>query len=102
MSVQFAQPELPARTQSRRVPGTVDAIYFVAADAEPGMVPRLVEPFAKMSVVPVRIHISSEDGDGAELSADLRIANVTQQTAMLIEKALRRIVGVQQVITVTE
>lgn len=102
MSVQFAQPELSARMQPRRVPGTVDAIYFVTADADPGMVPRLVEPFSKMSVVPMRIHVSSEDGDGAELGADLRIANVTQQTAMLIEKALRRIVGVRQVIVATE
>lgn len=102
MSVQFAQPESPARTSSRRVPGTVDAIYFVTADADPGMAPRLVEPFAKMGVVPVRIHVSTEDGDGAKLSADLRLANVTHQTAHLIDKALRRIVGVHQVIVATE
>ncbi len=78
------------------------AIFFVTAAADPGMVQRLVEPFSKLGLVPARVHISSEDRDGAEISADLRVTGLTRQTAHLIDKALRRIVGVRQVIALAE
>lgn len=80
----------------------VEAIFFVTATADPGMVQRLVEPFGKLGLVPTRVHISSENGQGDEFSADLRVAGLTRQTAHLVDKALRRIVGVQQVITLAE
>ena len=80
----------------------VEAIFFVTATADAGMVQRLVEPFSKLGLVPARIHISSENGQGDEFSADLRVAGLTRQTAHLVDKALRRIVGVQQVITLAE
>lgn len=80
----------------------VEAIFFVTATADPGMVQRLVEPFSKLGLVPARVHISSENGQGDEFSADLRVAGLTRQTAHLVDKALRRIVGVQQVITLAE
>jgi len=81
---------------------TVRAIFFVTGHADPGLVPRLVEPFSKLGLTPSRVHISSEDGDGAEVSADLRVDNVPPLTAHLIDKALRRIVGVQSVIALME
>lgn len=92
----------PAAAEPRGEDDTVTAMYFVTAQADPGMAPRLVEPFARMDVVPTRIHVSTEDGGGERITADLRAANVTRQTAHLIDKALRRIVGVHQVIAVTE
>lgn len=91
-----------AATEPCREGDTVTAMYFVTAHADPGMAPRLVEPFSKMGVVPTRVHVSTEDGDGTEIAADLRAAGVTRQTAHLIDKALRRVVGVRQVIAVTE
>ena len=57
---------------------------------------------ARLGIVPSRIHISSEDGDGGQFSADLRANALTPETAHLIDKALRRIVGVRQVIAVSE
>ena len=45
-------------------PRTVRAMFFVSAQADPGIAPRLIEPFAKRGLVPVRAHISSEDGAG--------------------------------------
>ena len=80
----------------------VQAIFFVTATADPGMVQRLVEPFGKLGLVPARVHISSENGRGDEFSADLRVSGLTRQTAHLVDKALRRVVGVQQVITLAE
>ena len=88
---------------AQRTPeSAVEAIFFVTAVADPGMVQRLVEPFSKLGLVPARVHISSEDGNGEEFSADLRVSGLTQQTAHLVDKALRRIVGVRQVITLAE
>lgn len=80
----------------------VDAKYFVVADADPGLAPRLVEPFAKLGLVPSRLHLSTEDGAGEEISADLRVCRVDRMTAHLIDKALRRVVGVRQVIALVE
>lgn len=80
----------------------VKAIYFVTADAGPGIAPRLVEPFAKLGLVPARIHLSSEDHGGRKMAADLRIAGISQRVAHLIDKALRRVVGVRKVIMLVE
>lgn len=80
----------------------VKAIYFVTGEADPGPLPRLLEPFAKLGLVPTRAHASVEDGDGRELAADLRVESVDRVTAHLIDKALRRIVGVRSVIALVE
>lgn len=95
MSAEAAGARTPARN-------AVEAIYFVTAQADPSLTPRLVEPFAKMGLVPARVHISTEDGAGEEVSADLRVSGVTPTDAHLIDKALRRVVGVRQVITLVD
>lgn len=91
-----------ANPEPRQDSEKVQAMFFVTAQADPGIAPRLVEPFSKMGVVPARVHMSSEDGAGDEISADLRANNVTRATMNAIDKALRRIVGVRQVIAVAE
>jgi hypothetical protein len=80
----------------------VHARFLVVAPADPGLLPRLVEPFAKLGTVPSRVHASREAGDGSELTVDLRLADVGPRTAELIELALRRVVGVRQLIAVVE
>ena len=89
-------PETGSASQS------VHAMFFVTADAGPGIAPRLIEPFAKLGLTPARLHISSEDGAGDDLNADLRVRDVTRGTAQKIDKALRAIVGVRQVIALVE
>ena len=83
-------------------PAFVRAFFFVTAPAEPGLLPRLIEPVAKLGVVPLRVHASRESGDGSEVSVDLRLAGVPPRTAELVEFALRAIVGVRQVMAVVE
>jgi len=80
----------------------VKALFHVTSDVAAGALPRLLEPFAKMGVTPSRVHASCEAGDGSVLSVDLRVAETTAMHAHLIEKMLRRVVGVQQLILVTE
>ena len=76
-------------------PSTVRAYYFISAPAHPGLLPRLIEPVAKLGAVPHRVHASRESGDGSELVVDMR-------TADLVGRALRAVVGVRQVRIVVE
>jgi hypothetical protein len=80
----------------------VHARYLVVGLADPGLLPRLVEPFSKLGTTPSRVHASCEAGDRSELTVDLRLNNVPPRTAELVELALRRVVGVRQLIAVTE
>jgi hypothetical protein len=86
----------------RAQPSTVRAFFFVTAPADPGLLPRLIEPVAKLGAVPSRVHATREAGDGSELTVDLRLAGVAPRTAELVEHALRAIVGVRQVMAVVE
>jgi len=81
---------------------TVRAFFFVTAPADPGLLPRLIEPVAKLGAIPSRVHATREAGDGSELTVDLRLAGVAPRTAELVEHALRAIVGVRQVMAVIE
>jgi hypothetical protein len=81
---------------------TVRAFFFVTAPADPGLLPRLIEPVAKLGAVPSRMHASREAGDGSEVTVDLRLSAVSPRTADLVERALRAVVGVRQVMAVVE
>jgi hypothetical protein len=81
---------------------TVRALFFVAAPADPGLLPRLIESVARLGYVPSRVHASREAGDGSELTVDLRLTGVPSRIAELVEFALRAVVGVRQVIAVVE
>ena len=78
------------------------ALFHVVGDTDPSLLPRVVEPAAKLGLVPTRVHASAEDGDGSRLTIDLRLGVVPEVAAKRIESALRGIVGVVQVIAVYE
>ena len=94
-------PAVPA-AGARAEFGTVRAFFFISAPADPGLLPRLIEPVAKLGAVPSRVHASRESGDGTELTVDLRLVGVTPRTADLVGRALRAVVGVRQVMAVVE
>lgn len=81
---------------------TFRAFFFVTAPADPGLLSRVIEPVAKLGTVPTRVHASRESGDGSEVTVDLRLTGVPQRTADLVERALRAVVGVRQVMAVIE
>jgi len=95
-------PAVAAGVLPRAQARTVRALFFVTAPANPGLLPRLIEPVAKLGAVPARLHASREAGDGSELSVELRLAGVAPRTAELIEFALRAVVGVRQVMALVE
>jgi hypothetical protein len=92
----------PVAAALRADTATVRAYFFVTAPADPGLLPRLIEPVAKLGEVPSRVHASRESGDGTELTVELRLAGVVPRTADLVERALRAVVGVRQVMAVVE
>ncbi|MCL4768512.1 MAG: hypothetical protein KJZ80_20030 [Hyphomicrobiaceae bacterium] len=93
----------PAQPEPRfSTPSSFKALFYVTGVADPGLLPRLIEPVAKMGHVPARVHASREAGDGTELVVDLRLKGINARTAELVEHALRAIVGVRQVIAVVE
>lgn len=85
-----------------QIPAGVAARFLVIGAADPGLLPRLLEPFAKLGCVPDRVHASREAGDGCEMTVDLRLGDVPGRTAELIENALRRVIGVGQLMAVIE
>lgn len=80
----------------------VSARFLVVGVSDPSLLPRLLEPFAKLGTVPSRVHASCESGDGSQTTVDLRLGGVAARTAELIEYSLRRVVGVSQLIAVVE
>jgi hypothetical protein len=93
-----------ASTEMRTSPkhDTVRAMFYVAGATDPGLLPRLIEPIAKLGHVPSRVHASREHGDGSEMVVDLRLAGVAQRVAHIVENNLRAVIGVRQVIAVVE
>lgn len=80
----------------------VTARFHVVGEADPGLLPRLLEPVAKLGATPMRVHASREDGDGSELTVDLRLGLVGPRMAEQVESALRRVIGVRALMAVTE
>ena len=74
-----------ASAAPRAADETVRAFFFVTAPANPGLLPRLIEPVAKLGAVPSRVHASRESGDGSEITVDLRLVGVALRTAELVE-----------------
>ena len=95
----MARVDTPAPQQNS---STVKAMYFVSAESGPGLLPRLVEPFAKLGLIPDRVHADREAHADRALSVDLRIAGVTPREADLLERALRTVIGVRSVIVVLD
>ena len=81
---------------------SVDAIYFVWAEADPNILPRLIEPFAKMGLIPDRVHADRDSQGDRPFQVDLRLKNLDNRSALLVEKALRSVIGVTSVICVFE
>ncbi|HUS96702.1 MAG TPA: hypothetical protein VMX97_08195 [Hyphomicrobiaceae bacterium] len=77
-------------------------LFHVTGSADPGLMPRLAGTVAKLGHTPVRFHMSREAGDGSQVTVDLRLAGISQVDAGRIERALRSVLGVGQVIALYE
>ncbi|MEZ5922970.1 MAG: hypothetical protein R3D57_01150 [Hyphomicrobiaceae bacterium] len=100
--VRCASGALSAVADPRHSNALVRAYFLVTGPADPEFVPRLAGCVAKLGVVPLRLHASSEAGDGSGLDCDLRVSNLRPEEAERLESMLRRVIGVRQVVSVVE
>jgi hypothetical protein len=77
--------------------GFVSVRYMVDADASPGLLSRLLQPFAKRDVTPDRMwsHRSAE-----VMHIEFAVHELPVEYAHMIEGNLRQVVGVQSVVPV--
>ncbi|HEX6840040.1 MAG TPA: hypothetical protein VF113_00875 [Stellaceae bacterium] len=86
---------LPATTPSHS-PETPTVCFSVHAEAEPGVMPRVLALFAKRGLVPTSWHSRV---NGAELTIDLQMKGLDGATASYIAACLRQVVSVMTVLT---
>ena len=75
------------------------ARFTLRARAEPGLMPRVLELFAKRGLVPRKFHgVRSGPGDTA-LKIDLEIEGIAPEAVEYVANCMRGIVGVETVLT---
>ena len=70
--------------------------FSVQARAEPGVLPRIVELFAKRGLMPQRWHSTAA---GPALTIDVQIDGLGRDLADYIARCMRQITGVETVLT---
>ena len=86
---------LPA-VASFHPPETPTACFSVHAEAEPGVMPRVLALFAKRGLVPTSWHSRVA---GGELTIDLQMKGLGGDAAAYIAACLRQVVSVTTVLT---
>ncbi len=79
------------------VPAPSIFCFSIHAQADPGVMPRVLEYFAKRNLVPVRWH--SDVLGGRELAIDVQVEGVSIELGNYIARCLRQIPGVSTVLT---
>lgn len=89
----------PQSTYPSRRPARATACFSVTAAAEPSVMPRVMQEFAKLGLVPARWHSAVAGPGAAELHIDLQVADMDTARAAHVADRLRRLVGVERVLT---
>jgi acetolactate synthase small subunit len=75
------------------------ACFTVQARAEPGVMPRLIELFAKRGLVPELWRSAKKAGaDGAELTIEIRMSGLGHDTIDYIAACMRQVASVRTVL----
>jgi acetolactate synthase regulatory subunit len=75
------------------------ACFSVHASAEPGVMPRVLELFAKRGLVPSFWQSSTSGSDGTRLKIDIQMRGLASETVNYLAACLRQIVFVEVVVT---
>ncbi|WP_179953888.1 hypothetical protein [Denitrobaculum tricleocarpae] len=73
--------------------------FSIHAAAEPGVMPRVLELFAKRNLVPSRWHSDVMGPSNRDLSIDLQVVGLDSLTADYVARCLRQVYGVETVLT---
>jgi hypothetical protein len=87
-------PSVPADSAAAEACEDVAVRFMLDADASPGLLPRLLQPFARRDLVPDRMwsHCS-----GAVMHVEIALEAMPASMVHLVEGNLWQVVGVQQV-----
>lgn len=84
-------------------PAATVQCFSVRADLDPGLLPRLLEPFAKRGLWPSKFYSQAladeQPGQPAEAVIDIQVAGLDCATCDHIAMQFRGMVGVQSVLT---
>ena len=75
------------------------ACFSVHARAEPGVMPRVLELFAKRGLVPSFWESSTSGGDRSQLTIDIQMRGLASDTMDYMAACLRQIASVEAVVT---
>lgn len=95
MSAQMAPLAAPARVPAK-------TYFFLTTETAADLLPRLLLPFTRLGLVPYRVHASTEQGAGEEMSLELRFAQLPLDAAEQLAARCRAVLGVRSVLTVAE
>lgn len=84
---------------SHTVPVPAVACFSIQALAEPSVMPRVLELFAKRGMIPSRWHSDLGGRRQDELTIDLQVEDLPRDRAELIAHAIRQMVSVTSVLT---
>ena len=94
-----AESEPPRATPAPFSATSRVACFSIQAEADPGVMPRVLELFAKRGIVPRRWVSDVTGPGGRELSIDVQAAGLSPETQAYITRCLRQIWGVGTVLT---
>jgi len=91
-------PRRPAANpHSTRPPGCAYAAFLIESDVDPQMLPRVLEPFARIGITPDEV-LSRVEGEASPvLRIEIRIAGADQGAVHKLSHMLEAIVGVRRV-----
>lgn len=72
--------------------------YSVRADAEPSVLPRLLELFAKRGLIPAAFHSRCHDQAPGALQVDIEVTGLEWDLADYLQRCMHQIVGVELVL----
>ena len=68
--------------------------FSLDADASPGLLPRVLQPFARRDLIPDGLHAQR---DGETLHIEIAVSAMPGETISLVEGNLRQIIGVRRI-----
>ena len=71
--------------------------FELLADAEPGLLPRVLTPFARRNLVPDVVRAQRQ---GDAMLVEIRMAAMPSEMLHLVEGNLRQIIGMQRLVVV--
>lgn len=75
------------------------ACFSIAAHSDPGVLPRVIELFAKRGLVPTRCHAARAGDTGESLAIEVEMAGMDADGADYVARCLRQIHRVDCVLT---